>query len=129
MPLEFRIALTIDDYDKAKAFYQEALGLPIVEEWDNKPGRGVILDAGKATLELFDPPQADMVDQIEAGARLSGVIRFAIHVESVEATRQTLEAAGATVIHDPVLTPWGDFNQRIQAPDGMQITLYQKKEE
>jgi hypothetical protein len=23
-----------------------------------------------------------------------------------------------------VMTPWGDFNQRLRAPDGMQLTLF-----
>ncbi|MEX1246939.1 MAG: hypothetical protein WEA61_00530 [Anaerolineales bacterium] len=32
---------------------------------------------------------------------------------------------GASLVHDPVLTPWNDFNARVQAPDGMQITLFQ----
>jgi uncharacterized glyoxalase superfamily protein PhnB len=57
------------------------------------------------------------------------VIRFALEVESLDATRQTLRAAGAQVIHDPVQTPWGDYNQRLQAPDGMQITVYAKQAE
>jgi len=25
----------------------------------------------------------------------------------------------------PIMTPWGDYNVRLQDPDGMQITLFQ----
>jgi hypothetical protein len=32
---------------------------------------------------------------------------------------------GATLVHPPVMTPWGDNNVRLQDPDGMQITLFQ----
>lgn len=32
---------------------------------------------------------------------------------------------GATVVHAPVRTPWGDYNVRLQDPDGLQVTLFQ----
>ena len=35
---EVRIALTVDDFDRAVAFYRDALRLPEVEAWD-RPGR------------------------------------------------------------------------------------------
>ena len=35
-----------------------------------------------------------------------------------------LVAAGAGWVAAPVLTPWGDRNARVQAPDGMQLTLF-----
>ena len=69
---ELRIALTVDDYDAAVAFYRDALGLAEVESWVRPDGRGTILDAGRATLELFDPLQAETLDRIEVGRRLSG---------------------------------------------------------
>jgi hypothetical protein len=30
------------------------------------------------------------------------------------------------MVHPPVMTSWGDYNVRLQDPDGMQITLFQK---
>ncbi len=35
-----------------------------------------------------------------------------------------LIAAGAAQVAPPVMTPWGDRNARVQAPDGMQLTLF-----
>ena len=35
-----------------------------------------------------------------------------------------LVAAGAERVGPPVITPWGDRNARVQAPDGMQLTLF-----
>jgi hypothetical protein len=29
------------------------------------------------------------------------------------------------LVHPPVVTPWGDYNVRLEDPDGMQITLFQ----
>jgi hypothetical protein len=36
---------------------------------------------------------------------------------------------GATLVHEPVLTPWNDLNVRIQSPDGLQVTLFQVNDE
>jgi uncharacterized glyoxalase superfamily protein PhnB len=35
-----------------------------------------------------------------------------------------LVAAGAERVGEPVVTPWGDRNARVKAPDGMQLTLF-----
>ena len=81
---------------------------------------------GKATLEVFDEKQAWTIDQIEVGRRVSGQIRFALQVPDLKAAISRLQVHGATLVHPPVLTPWGDLNVRFQDPDGMQITLYQR---
>jgi uncharacterized glyoxalase superfamily protein PhnB len=80
---------------------------------------------GNATLELFDERQAEVVDEIEAGGRVSGQIRFALQVPDIEAAMERLLAHGAILVHPPVTTPWGDYNVRLQDPDGMQVTLFQ----
>ena len=121
---ELRVALTVDDYDRAVAFYRDALGLREVESWDRPNGRGTILDAGRATLELFDPRQAETLDAIEVGRRVSGAVRLALHVDDSGAASDALVEAGATREHDLVITPWGDRNARVRAPDGMQLTLF-----
>ena len=69
--------------------------------------------------------QAQAIDQIEAGQRISGQIRFALQVTDLKAAMERLLAHGATLVHPPVITPWGDYNVRLQDPDGMQITLFQ----
>lgn len=121
---ELRIALTVEDYGRAVAFYRDTLGMPERESWDRPNGRGMILEAGSATLELFDPAQAETLDAIEVGRRVSGTIRFAIEVPDSAAVAATLVAAGATAEGEVVETPWGDRNVRVRAPDGMQLTLF-----
>jgi lactoylglutathione lyase len=121
---ELRIALTVDDFDQALAFYRDALGLEQLADWSGENGRVILLGGGRATLELFDERQAAYVDGIEAGSRVSGTVRLALEVpNSDEAARAAVEA-GATRVAEPVLTPWGDRNARIAAPDGMQLTLF-----
>jgi methylmalonyl-CoA/ethylmalonyl-CoA epimerase len=70
--------------------------------------------------ELFE-----VIDNLEAGKRISGQIRFALQVPDLEAAMERLLAHGAILVHAPVKTPWGDTNVRLQDPDGMQITLFQ----
>ncbi len=83
---------------------------------------------GKATLEIFDEAQAQTIDNLEAGRRISGQVRFALQVPDLKAAMDRLLAHGAILIHPPVMTPWGDYNVRLQDPDGMQITLFQPSE-
>src|ERR1700716_3348019 len=121
---ESRVALTVADFDEAAAFYRDALGLEQLADWSGDDGRVIVLSAGRATLELFDEAQAAKVDAIEAVHRVSGVVRLALEVADSEEAARRLVAAGAEEVAPPVLTPWGDRNARVQAPDGMQLTLF-----
>jgi lactoylglutathione lyase len=121
---ELRIALTVQNFDEALAFYRDALGLEQIADWSSGTGRVIVLDAGRATLELLDEAQAETVDAIEAGRRVSGTVRLAVQVADSEDLAARLVAAGAGQVAPPVLTPWGDRNARVQAPDDMQLTLF-----
>lgn len=121
---ELRVALTVADFDRALAFYRDALGLEQVADWSSEDGRVVLLEAGRATLELLDEAQSGRVDAIEAGRRVSGAVRLAFEVTDSEDTARQLVAAGAEQVAPPVATPWGDRNARVRAPDGMQLTLF-----
>ncbi|WP_322920842.1 VOC family protein [Nocardioides renjunii] len=125
---ELRITLTVDDFDAAVRLYRDALGLPEVADWSSDEGRVLLLDAGRATLELFDERQAAMVDDLEAGRRVSGTVRLALRVPDADATAAALAGAGASPVAPAVDTPWGDRNARVAAPDGMQLTLFTVRE-
>jgi lactoylglutathione lyase len=121
---ELRLALTVEDYDQALAFYRDVLGLPLLESWDQPAGGGAVLDAGRATLELLSVPQAELVDRVEVGARVAGPVRVALEVADSVGTARRLVAAGAQALADPIVTPWQHRNVRLRAPDGMQLTLF-----
>jgi NAD(P)-dependent dehydrogenase (short-subunit alcohol dehydrogenase family) len=125
---ELRVALTVEDFDGAAALYGDGLGLPVAQRWEGPEGRGIVLSAGPATIELLDRPQADFVDRVEVGERVSGPARLAIEVPDIGASTATLERRGARAVAGPVETPWGDFNRRLQTPDGLQLTLFQTSE-
>jgi uncharacterized glyoxalase superfamily protein PhnB len=123
--MELRVAFTANEYERLKRFYCDGLGLETTQVWPNDQGRAVILDMGKATLEIFDKKQSNTIDQLEAGKRLSGQIRFALQVPDLKAAMDRLLSNGAILVHPPVVTPWGDTNVRLQDPEGMQVTLFQ----
>jgi catechol 2,3-dioxygenase-like lactoylglutathione lyase family enzyme len=123
--IEMRVALTTNTFERLVSFYCDGLGLEPAQVWSEDQGRALLLDMGKATLEVFDEMQAQTVDDIEVGRRISGQIRFALQVPDLKVALERLLAHGATLVHPPVVTPWGDHNVRLQDPDGLQITLYQ----
>ncbi len=121
---ELRIALTVDDLDAALEFYRDALGLTVLADWNTPEARGVLLEAGRATLELFNEGQAALVDELEVGRRVAGTVRLALEVENSGELGDALERAGAERLGGPVVAPWVDRNVRLRAPDGMQLTLF-----
>ena len=123
---EMRVALTVSDFEKFVSLYRDGLNLPVAEQWESTAGRGIILKIENATLELLDETMVKTVDEVEAGKRISGQVRLVFQVPDVEKAGESLVAHGAKKIHDSVMTPWGDYNQRLEAPDGMQITLFQR---
>jgi catechol 2,3-dioxygenase-like lactoylglutathione lyase family enzyme len=126
--MELRVALTTRDFERLLRFYTDGLGLEPAQLWTSEHGHALIFEMGKGTLELFDESHAAHIDEIEAGRAISGPIRFALRVPNLQAAIDRLLAKGATMVHPPVVTPWGDHNVRMQDPDGMQVTLFEASE-
>jgi predicted enzyme related to lactoylglutathione lyase len=127
MVRELRLVVTAEDYDEALRFYRDVLGLAERESYDSPDGRVTILEAGRATLELADPSQAEFIDRVEVGRRIAGPIRVAFEVEDSAAATRRLADAGAEVIAEPTRTPWKSLNARLRAPAGLQLTLFQER--
>ena len=114
--LEMRLVVTAPDFDEALAFYRDVLGLRELGAY-HEPGRRVtILDAGHATLELADPPHAAWIDEVEVGRRVAGHVRVAFQVPDTAAATRRLVEGGATLVAEPVETPWHSLNARLEAP-------------
>jgi catechol 2,3-dioxygenase-like lactoylglutathione lyase family enzyme len=123
--LEMRLVVTAPDYDEALRFYRDGLGLREIGAFDDGAGRVSILDAGRATLELSDVPHAEHIDTLEVGRRVAGHIRVAFEVPDAVAATGRLVDGGATLVASPVETPWRSLNARLEAPAGLQLTLFQ----
>jgi catechol 2,3-dioxygenase-like lactoylglutathione lyase family enzyme len=125
--LQLRLVVETEDFDEALAFYRDVLGLGEEAAYEGAgDARVVILEAGRATLELANPAQVRMIDDVEVGRPVSPKYRVAFEVPDSEGTTA---AAGAEVIAPPVETPWRSLNARLAAPAGLQITIFQELDE
>ena len=79
---ELRLVVTAADYDQALRFYRDVLGLREQAAFSSPGGRVTILEAGRATLEIADPPHAEYIDEVEVGRRVAGQIRVAFAREA-----------------------------------------------
>lgn len=121
---EMRLAVTATDYDEALHFYRDVLGLTELADFSSDSGRVVLLDAGRATIEIIDPRQADYIDEVEVGRRVAGHVRVAFEVADSREVTDRLADAGARVIAEPTVTPWNSLNSRLEGPAGLQLTLF-----
>ncbi len=85
--LQLRVALTTSDYERLVKFYCDGLGMEPAAAWNNDGGRALMLEMGQAALELFDERQAEVIDELEAGKRVSGQVRFALQVPDTSSPR------------------------------------------
>ena len=124
---QLRLVVEAADYDQAVAFYRDVLGLAEEEAYEGDGGaRVMILGAGRATLEIANPAQKRMIDDVEVGRQVAPRLRVAFEVEDTAARTREATAAGATELAPPTLTPWRSLNSRLEAPAGLQITLFQE---
>ena len=122
---ELRIILTVDNLEEVIKFYREALGLEVSKEWHEPTGNGIILEAGRASLELIDKKHAEKIDAIEVGKRVAGPVRIALNIgDGIAEVGNTLAAAGAVKLAAVKQAPWSKV-QRMQDPGGMQFTLFE----
>ena len=126
--LQMRLVVEAADYDEAVRFYRDVLGAPVELQVDGDAGEKVtILDVGRATLEISNPAQVDLIDRVEVGRRVSPHLRVAFEVVDAEAVTAELVEAGAELVAPPTVTPWDSLNSRLQAPGGLQLTVFQER--
>ena len=92
---QLRLVVHAEDFDAVR-FFRDVVGMP--EEESYSGGRAVvtILGAGRATLELANTAQVEMIDQVEVGRRVAPHFRVALEVEDTAAQTRAVVDAGAT---------------------------------
>jgi len=128
--LQLRLVVEAEDYDTAVAFYRDVLGLPEQAAFEAEgDARVTILEAGRATLEIANPPQVRKIDAVEAEGRPSARLRVAFEVTDGEGMTRRLVEGGAELVAEPRETPWRSLNSRLQGPAGLQLTLFEELED
>jgi len=125
--LEMRLVVQAEDYDEAVAFYRDVLGAGQELQIHSPDGENVtILPVGRATLEISNPAQVDLIDRVEVGQAVSPHMRVAFEVSDAHATTTDLLDAGAELIAPPTLTPWVSINSRLHGPGDIQLTIFEE---
>jgi catechol 2,3-dioxygenase-like lactoylglutathione lyase family enzyme len=125
--LQLRLVVEVSNLDEAEAFYRDALGLENEAAIDGPDGaRVVILQAGRATLELVNTAQRRMIDALEVGRDVAPRIRVAFEVDDVHAATAAAVAADARLVAAPVETPWRSLNARLDAPGDLHVTVFEE---
>jgi uncharacterized glyoxalase superfamily protein PhnB len=124
---QLRLVIQVEDYDAAVAFWRDALGLEETAAFEGEgDARVMILEVGRATLELANAAQVDLIDSIETDGHHSPPMRVAMEVDDAVGTSADLESSGARVVASARETPWKSLNARLIAPDGVELTLFQE---
>jgi catechol 2,3-dioxygenase-like lactoylglutathione lyase family enzyme len=107
-----KIAIIVDDYDQAIAFFTGALGFDLVEDSpsltnDGRPKRWVVVrpPGGDAAILLA---QADGERQAAAvGNQVAGRVGFFLETDDFDAAYQRMAAAGVEFVTAPRAEPYG----------------------
>lgn len=127
--LQLRVVVEAADYAEAVHFYRDVLGLREQAAFEGDgDARVAILEAGRATLEIANPAQKRMIDEVEVGRQVAPTIRLAFEVNDAATITDELVAGGATMIAAPTITPWRSLNSRLSAPADLQLTLFEELE-
>jgi uncharacterized protein len=113
------IGLGVRDFDRAKQFYRDGLGWPILQE----QGEWVWFSLRDASQALTLYPWDDLA--AEAGVPAEGTgfrgITFAYNVRSEDRVAEVVaeaERAGAKITKSPERTAWGGYSGNFADPEG-----------
>jgi len=118
-------AIICADYERAKRFYTEVLGLAVVAENYRAARRSWKLDLalpGGGQVELFSFPDAPARPSYPEAR---GLRHLAFEVDDVEACKKKLEAAGVAVEPVRVDEYTGRRFTFFADPDGLPLELYE----
>ena len=106
------VAIIVDDYDSAIAFFVEALGFELVEDSasmtnDGRPKRWVVVRPPGAVTGLLlahaDGPQQSAV----LGAQAGGRVGFFLRVDDFDAAYRRMVSHGVEFSSEPRVEPYG----------------------
>jgi catechol 2,3-dioxygenase-like lactoylglutathione lyase family enzyme len=106
------VAVVVDAYDPAIAFFVDVLGFELVEDSasttdDGRPKRWVVVrPPGAATGLLLAQADGDR-QQAAVGDQFAGRVGFFLRVDDFDATYARMQAAGVTFHGEPRAEPYG----------------------
>ena len=111
--LSSRVLLRPADLDRSRRFYRDVLGLAVYREFGPVDDPGVVFFLGQGLLEVSGHGPGPSGDPV----------MIWLQVRDVRAEHHRLTAAGARVVREPAVEPWGLTEMWIEDPDGVRIVL------
>ncbi len=120
------IAFNVSDPAGLAAWYAKHLGMQIVRSFAEPPHIHFLADsAGKSLIEIYSNPLGTIIEYAD---HHPVTFHLAFAVDDIEAARQRLVAAGATLDGDIDTTSGGDRLAFLRDPWGYTIQLVARKQ-
>jgi len=125
------VPVTVLDVDEALGFYRDGLGLEVVSDVANagfrwvslgmpgQPGLNLVLSAPGAGRSEDD---AQALAELVAKGALGGLV---LRVDELDPLFESLSAAGAEVLQEPMDQPWGPRDCAFRDPSGNMVRINQ----
>ena len=123
--------ITVTDVDESLAFYRDTLGLEVRNDVGSDGHRWVTLgSAAQPDLEIvLSPPHAgrsrddgDALQQLLTKGVLPVIV---FRTDNLDATFEAVRAAGAEVLQEPIVQPWGPRDCAFRDPSGNMVRFNQ----
>ena len=121
--------VTVDDQEKALAFYRDALGLVVNTDAPLGPFRWLTVSApGNPGMEIVlatpdmghGPDDTEALKMLLAKGALNGVL---FTTDNCDATFERIRATGAEVLQEPIDQPYGVRDCAFRDPSGNHIRI------
>ena len=118
------VALATESFDETVFFYSEALGFPVVAEWDRANGRGKRFNLGGLRLEILDNArERERLQLGETADRLHIVVGLLKALDMIDAVVKAIRAAkDRPAARDALMGKGFEFSE-IQANHILDMTL------
>jgi catechol 2,3-dioxygenase-like lactoylglutathione lyase family enzyme len=125
-----RCFVQVHDPDVALAFYRDALGLELRNDVAQEGFRWITVGAASQPgVEIVltnylhgSPADGDAITALVAKGALNGVH---FHTDDLDATFETVRAAGAEIVQEPTDQPWGTRDCAVRDPSGNLVRIDQ----
>jgi len=104
-----RIALVVDDYDNAIAFYTQKLHFTLVEDTMLSPTKRwvVVAPPGSDGCCLLLAKAANEEQKSRVGNQTGGRVFLFLYTDNFERDYRNLQEQQITIVREPVLETWG----------------------
>lgn len=106
------VALIVDEYDPAIAFFTDVLGFDLVEDspsltTDGRPKRWVVVRSPGAQTGILLARADGEHQRAATGNQVAGRVGFFLRVDDFDAAYRRMAEAGVTFVREPRAEPYG----------------------